>query len=320
MKTLRLGLLGKIFPICVTVSLFVVVPSRVQGQVVPGTGTRITFDDFEDESWSYAPNLPKSSSNLDHQERDPGGMSSNGRWYESSLRGQPDLVQRVATPPGGLPGSKGSLMVRTLYSGVPEYRSYKFQQDDLVMNASLNTGGYISPMRTPSMITRVYLPPFQKWEQRTGTSLGIRADVIGTFIKHDENRGFFRWRGPRQNTEAFWPGMFLQFNKGDGVTQKDSATILVRADEYGHDIPALNITRTGWWTFGMTFTPDGMVHYYAKPGVGRLTAADRLVSKIAYGTRVENVNTLFFNVVNMDDGRSWSTEWIIDDPEIYVLN
>jgi len=28
---------------------------------------------------------------------------------------------------------------------------------------------------------------------------------------------------------------------------------------------------------------------------------------------------MFFNIVNMDDGRSWSTEWIVDDPEIFVL-
>jgi len=110
-----------------------------------------------------------------------------------------------------------------------------------------------------------------------------------------------------------------QPRKSDGQNQQDSATILVRANEYGQDIPAKQITQTGWWTFGMTFTPDGMVHYYAKPGVGRLTAADRLASTIPYGTKVENFNTIFFNIVNMDDGRTWSTEWIVDDPEIFVL-
>src|SRR6516225_4079287 len=88
--------------------------NRVSAQVVPGTGTRIAYDDFEDASWSYEPNLPKSSSNLDNQERQPGGTSSNSRWYESALRGQPDVVKRVPTPAGGLPGSKGSLSMRTL--------------------------------------------------------------------------------------------------------------------------------------------------------------------------------------------------------------
>jgi hypothetical protein len=31
------------------------------------------------------------------------------------------------------------------------------------------------------------------------------------------------------------------------------------------------------------------------------------------------MNTFFFNIVNNDDGRTWSTKWIIDDPELYVL-
>jgi hypothetical protein len=82
----------------------------------------------------------------------------------------------------------------------------------------------------------------------------------------------------------------------------------------------MNITKTGWYTLGMSVTPDGMIHYYAKPGVTPLTQGDHLVSKLAYGVRVENFNTMFFNIVNQDDGRTWSTEWIVDDPEIYVLH
>jgi hypothetical protein len=314
----------RIFGGMVTCSLGLVLVAasegRVAAQVVPGTGTRIAFDDFEDPSWSYEPNLPKASSNLDNQERAPGGVSSNNRWYESSLRGEPDLVKRVATPPGGLPGSKGSMLLRTLNSGVPGYHTYKYQQDDLIMNAGLTTGGYISPARTPSVVCRVYLPPFEQWEQRTGSQFGFRVDVVGTFHKNEGGGRFFWRRGPQASTEAFWPGFFIQFNKGDGAQTKDSATLLVRGDEYGHEIPSMQITKTGWYTLGMSFTPDGMIHYYAKPGVAPLTQADHLVSKLAYGVRVENFNTIFFNVVNQDDGRTWSTEWIVDDPEIYVLH
>ncbi len=142
---------------------------------------------------------------------------------------------------------------------------------------------------------------------------------MARFTRTGNSRGWFR-RPSTATVEPFWPGFFIQFNsKSDGQNQQDSATILIRANEYGQDIPARQITQTGWWTFGMTFTPDGMVHYYAKPGVGKFTAADRLASTIPYGTRVENFNTIFFNIVNMDDGRTWSTEWIVDDPEIYVL-
>ena len=321
MKTCRYRFLTRSVPVVLSLSLVGWAAAPATAQVVPGTGTRVAYDDMEDPSWSYELNLPKASSNLDNQERQPGGQSANGKWYESSLRGEPDIVKRVPTPAGGLPGSQGSLMMRTLYSGLPTYRTNKFQQDDLVFNASMTTGGYISPSRTPNCLARVYLPPFNQWEKRTGTSFGIRADVIGTFHKNDGGgRGWFR-RGPTTTVEPFWPGMFLQFNsKTDGQNQEDSATILVRANEYGQDIPAKQITQTGWWTFGMTFTPDGRVHYYAKPGVGKFSPADLLASTIPYGTKVENFNTIFFNVVNQDDGRSWSTEWIVDDPEIYVLH
>jgi hypothetical protein len=321
MKTCRKRYFRKSFSVLLSFSLVSWAAATVSADpIVPGTGTRVAYDDMEDPAWSYELNLPKASSNLDNQERQPGGSSANGKWYESSLRGEPDLIKRVPTPAGGLPGSKGAMLLRTLNSGMPTHHTSKFQQDDLVFNASMSTGGYISPSRTPNVVVRVYLPPFDQWEKRTGTSFGIRADVIGTFHKKDApSRGFFR-RAPATSVEPFWPGMFIQFNsKTDGQNQQDSATILVRANEYGQDIPSTQITQTGWWTFGMTFTPDGMVHYYAKPGVGKLTAADRLASTVPYGTKVENFNTIFFNVVNMDDGRTWSTEWIVDDPEIYVL-
>ena len=82
----------------------------------------------------------------------------------------------------------------------------------------------------------------------------------------------------------------------------------------------MQITQTGWWTFGMTFTPDGMVHYYAETGRRQTHAGrpPRLDDSLRHAG--ENFNTIFFNVVNMDDGRTWSTEWIVDDPEIYVVN
>src|SRR5580698_5215296 len=180
MKTCRYRFLTRSVPVVLSLTLVGWAAAPARAQVVPGTGTRVAYDDMEDPSWSYELNLPKASSNLDNQERQPGGQSANGKWYESSLRGEPDIVKRVPTPAGGLPGSQGSLMMRTLYSGLPTYRSNKFQQDDLVFNASMTTGGYISPSRTPNCLARVYLPPFNQWEKRTGTSFGIRADVIGT--------------------------------------------------------------------------------------------------------------------------------------------
>src|ERR1700761_9260049 len=88
---------------------------------VPGTGRRVmeVGDDFEDPKWNYIANLPKSSENIDGQARLPGGVSANGRWFEPQMRGAPDVIERVATPPGGIPGSKGAMLMQTLWSGVP---------------------------------------------------------------------------------------------------------------------------------------------------------------------------------------------------------
>ena len=75
--------------------------------VVPGTGTKIDYvgDDFEDTEWSFVHRFPKSSREQDHQLRSPTGYSTNGRWVEGPERGQPDHMQIVATPAGGIPAA-----------------------------------------------------------------------------------------------------------------------------------------------------------------------------------------------------------------------
>ncbi len=94
--------------------------------------------------------------------------------------------------------------------------------------------------------------------------------------------------------------------------------ILVRANDRGADIFGPRITEPGWWTFGMSFTPDGRVHFFAKAGVEDLTAQDLLASHHCYGFRCQRLDTLFYDVVNQNDGTSWSTKWIVDDPAVYV--
>ena len=66
-------------------------------------------DDFEDPNWAYIPQDPKSTEDIDENQRGPMGRSTNGRWYEGIKRGHPDIVRRVPTPAGGLPGSTGSI-------------------------------------------------------------------------------------------------------------------------------------------------------------------------------------------------------------------
>jgi len=275
---------------------------------VPGTGEFLKdcSDDFEDPTWSYVLKLPKSSSEQDENSRPPGGMSKNRLWHEGALRGTPDVVKRVPTPPGGIEGSTGSLLFATKNSGIPGRPSGKQQQDDLLMKFDRRLGRSISMQWQPSCTVRVYLPEFEKWENRSGPSFGMRADCRG--------------RKPDGTTEPYWPGMFWLFrSETTRGTEKDFAQLTIRSGPRGNDLRSHKVYEPGWWTMGMSFTPDGQIHYYASPGVDDLTADDYLASHFPYGDRCLSFNNFFFNVANMDNGRSWSTQWVIDDPKIFVV-
>jgi hypothetical protein len=279
--------------------------------VIPGTGQKVADfgDDFEDEAWEFIPNLPKSSREQDNQERQPTGYSTNGRWFESPKRGMPDLLKRVETPEGGLPGSKGSLLMQSLYTGIPN-RPGASLQDDLLLS-----GVNFPVSQSPNFVVRVYLPPFEKWENNTGTSFGLRAGLRTT--KLEKQGKFFRSR--KSTVEPYWPGMFIQFNSETSPQiEKDSAFFIIRGDQSGQDITGPEIKQVGWWTLGMSITPNGAVHYFASPGVDNLTMADHIYSSYPYGYRAESCTNFFFNVANRNDGRNWSTEWIIDDPTLYT--
>lgn len=293
-----------------------------EAQVVPGSGQQIleVGDDFEDPNWSFTLNLPKASSNIDKVDRQPAGFASNGLWSESLFRGTPDFVKRVEAPAGALPGSKGALALQTLYSGIPGQLSNKFQQDDLIASVHQKIGYMLPASWTPSYVVRIYVPPFETWEQRVGSSFGFRADCQTIINKPSKVGKFFRTGGTNREIEQYWPGFFFQYNAKTHPQHpdKNTATILIRSGERGQDIPGPAILREGWWTLGMTITPDGKVHYYGHEGIANLTAKDHLYSNFPYGYKCLQTSTYFFNVVNQDDGRSWSTRWIIDDPKVYV--
>jgi len=275
---------------------------------VPGTGEFLEdcSDDFEDPTWSYTLRLPKSSSEQDEKSRPPGGMSNNRLWHEGALRGTPDVVKRVATPPGGIEGSNGALMFATRYSGIPGRPSGKQQQDDLLMKFDRRLGRSISMNWQPSCTVRVYLPEFENWENRSGPSFGMRADCRG--------------RKPSGETEPYWPGMFWLFrSETDRNVEKDFVQLTIRSGPRGNDIRSHKVYEPGWWTMGMSFTPDGQIHYYASEGVDDLTPEDYLASYFPYNDRCLSFNNFFFNVANMDNGRSWSTTWVIDDPKVFVI-
>lgn len=292
---------------------------RADQPVVPGTGVKIdeVGDDFEDESWDYVFNGQKSSEEIDGQMRNPAGRSTNGRWYEGVKRGHPDVIRRVPTPEGGLAGSEGSLLLKSLNTGVPGRISRQMQQDDFICNVHYRMKGAIPVWQTPSVVTRVFLPPVSEWERRTGPHFAFRAALDATVTKP---RTGFLAAGSSTEKETYWPGMFIEFTAADGKRNlHDYAAIRVRANRRGGDYIAKQIEVTGWWTLGMSFTPDGQVHYYAKPGIEDLTAEDHIASDFPYGYRCEDFKTFFFNVCNGDDGRTWSSDWIIDDPTMYFI-
>jgi hypothetical protein len=194
----------------------------------------------------------------------------------------------------------------TKFSGVPGTLSGKQMQDDLLMGIQTRLGRAIPVSWSPSVVVRVYLPEFHRWENRTGSSFGVRCDVRG--------------QSPSGQLEPYWPGMFILFRSE--TSQKydhDFAQLSVRARANGQDVPGPVIEEPGWWTFGISLTPDGQVHQYASPGTGDLTERDRLYSSMPYGNRAAYLDAFFVNVANLDNGRTWSTPWVIDDPAVYVV-
>ena len=298
--------------------------SAQQQAAVPGSGTWIQYvgDTLEDSAWEFIHNHPKSSYENDNRRRFPGGYSVNGRWQEGGERGQPDVLQVVPTPANGLPGSQYALLVKTLHSGVPGISNGKVEQDDLVVD-SVNRIGTIPVGETPSVVARVYLPPADEWENRTGPHFGFRAQVTTKVRKSNSQSGRFR---PRSNSytavEPYWPGIWVHFfSSTDPKVENDAAALTVRGNRLGHDFKVRDITpeEFGWWTMGMSFTPNGAVHYFASPGVDDLTQDDYLTSQFPYSYRAEKLENMFFDVCNRNDGKTCSTPFVIDDPRIYVL-
>ena len=311
-----------LFGLLLLTSPALLVTNSAHGQVVPGTGTLINTDDFEDEDFEFEMNWPKSSKEEDETIRYPLGRSKNNMWIESPKRGMPDVIKRVETPANGLPGSIGALYLRSRDTGIPGRPGFKQAQDDFILAAKPMALSY-----TPSYTVRVYLPSWDQWEQRAGVSFGIRAGMQGPVEKEvDDYDGIGRrlFRKLRRETqtemEPYYPGFFLHFtpaNDQQNTTGKPFVKVLIRANQMGHEVAGPIITETGWWTFGMSVTSDAMCHYYASAGVDDLTAADYITSQYPYQIPGTVFNTIFFNVCSGDDGNTWSTPWIIDDPKVF---
>lgn len=313
---LSLALLAAAAGWCVVVS-----SEAARAQIlVPGTGQMLddVGDDFEDPDWTWIPNLPKvyNLGDTPQSRNHPLGRSANDRWYEGNKRGQPDFIRRVPTPEGGLPGSTGALMLGSLHTG-SQYPSRTQQQDDFIANVHEKIGR-IPVSRGPSVVTRVWFPPREEWEQRSGCHFAFRIA-----LEHDQAwSGRFRQVSSSDEDGIYWPGFFLNRDwrpDPSGKTEgKDSIYFWMKATADSRQLNGPRVEQLGWWTLGLSVTPDGQVHYFAKPGIEDLTEADHVASALPFGHRAARFRTFFFNVCNGDDGRTWSTPFIVDDARVYV--
>ena len=229
----------------------------------------------------------------------------------------------VPNPAGGLAGSQYGLLIRTLNSGIPGYRSNDVQQDDLISNCISRLGMSIPVRDMPSSVVRVYLPPAEQWENRSGPHFGFRISTSTTVTERAESRGFFGSSRMETKSEPYWPGIWIHFkSETSRNVEEDSAFLTIRGDRRGRDIRMKNIPadQFGWWTFGISATGDGQIHFYAKQGVENLTQEDHISSQFPYSYNAERFRTFFFNACNKNDGKSWSTPFIIDDPQLFVVN
>ena len=290
-------------------------------KVVPGTGKIVNQDKFEDPSWMF-----KHLGNNNYGK--PVYGSTNQRWTGNNKRVVPDKVITVNTPAGGLNSSHKSMLIQTLNITRPKSRpSSGIGQADLLMQEK---GRSIQLSQVPNFTVRVFIPEWKNFEQRYGSSFGIRMYMrckMTTYQEAPSYEGRFGRRTmkkvPVTKIDDYYPGFWIQY-----VNNKVSpfARFTVRADNNGRDYPQFRgnslgstpkkhrIAKTGWWTFGASMLPGGTVQYYAGPGVDPLTEDDFVMESKPY--ECHEFNKIFFDVVG--NGSNWSTGWIIDDPTIYV--
>ena len=212
------------------------------------------------------------------------------------------------------------MQISTLRSGIPNTNTNTVEQDDLIMNVSSRLGTSIRASELPSCVVRVYLPEPKLWEDRSGPHFGIRLGVRTT--TQEQRKGLFAM-GSKTVNEPYWPGIWIHFrSETSRNVESDSAFLKIRGTTRGNDFKSkeIPVEQFGWWTFGMSISADGQIHYFGKPGVEDLTMADHLSSQYPYGFKAERMSSFFFNICNNNNGRTWSTPFVIDDPSFYVAN
>ena len=220
-------------------------------------------------------------------------------------------MQRVPTPEGGLEGSAWSLLMASKATGIPGKLTRKGEQDDVFMSVNARIGHLLSPVLARARASSCALTsrPFEEWEDcAPARSFGPAGARTTRGKKQDKDE-----------TEPYWPGIFVNFKRpADRFKNEAPAYWVIRASNPGGDYRSLPIKESGWYTLGMSFTGDGMIHYYIRQGVGDLTASTRVASQFPYIFQCLYVIDVFFDIFGSNDGQTWTTGWIIDDPAVYL--
>ena len=220
-------------------------------------------------------------------------------------RGTPDVVKRVATPPGGIEGSTGALLFATKYSGIPGTISNEQQQDDLLMMFDRRLGRSIS-MSLAAELHGARLP----------AAVRTVGEAQRPVVRHAGRLP--RPQAGRQHRKPIGPACSCcsatQTARASRKTSPSSRSAPARAATTS---AASRSYEPGWWTLGMSFSPDGQIHYYASHGVDDLTADDYLdvaVSRTASAACRSTTSSSTWPTGTT--AASWSTQWVIDDPKI----
>jgi hypothetical protein len=276
---------------------------------LPGEGqTRhpLASENFDDPSWSYIYNNPKSTADGNGQANVPGGTSTVGyvafnTWYprivEDTYRGHEDVIERTTSPTAA---GAGALRLTTKNDGISITDCISWQHTQAITPAA-----YMSAADNYSAVVSIYAPDPNgttnwgggDWVRLMGMVGGASFGQSWPWVAaHEEALGTNSW--------VLYVGQSGQ--PGDSLQYVNCIT----------KFPALRIAGAGWWKIGTTTDGNGL-NYFIRQGLGDFDASHYI------GTRRSGLVT---DIYSMPGGTLWmergSTitnmpDWVIDELNLY---
>ncbi|MFN2509336.1 MAG: hypothetical protein ABR589_11260 [Chthoniobacterales bacterium] len=167
--------------------------------------------------------------------------------WSAGLRGMPE----------SLVSQNGILSIRSIDNGDDDYPS----AEDMISNYADDLLRALAISERPSVISWVWLPPFEQWPSGVNAS-GYREWFGMRVTAYDQSLPL--------NNGLYWPGIYVS-------TDDAGPCFIARVgDGYGPDITIGRIPTAGWWSLGLSWNEQGETEYYAAPGRVALTDAHLL--------------------------------------------